>query len=131
MSCHSLKASDVTGDFHFNSHIYEQLIKTPPFNGGSIVLKNTTLLISSWPQKLGWAQLNHHINNFLLAWLNDYKLGANLDAAFLLACCLELKTPKNLQFQSLLIHLIARITNQLEQYKFLTSIFYLTYLNNT
>jgi EAL domain-containing protein (putative c-di-GMP-specific phosphodiesterase class I)/GGDEF domain-containing protein len=118
MASYSLKASDLTGDFFFNSLIFEQFVKAEPYNGGNSVLKNTTHTISSWPQKLGWAQLNQQINNLLLAWLNDYKLGANLDAALLLARCLELKSSKNTSFQSLLAHLIARVTNQLEQYKF-------------
>jgi EAL domain-containing protein (putative c-di-GMP-specific phosphodiesterase class I)/GGDEF domain-containing protein len=118
MVSYNLKASDVTGDYVFNSLVFEQFVKTEPYNGGNSVLKNTTHAISSWPQKLSWSRLNQQINNFLLAWLNDYKLGANLDAAFLLARCLELKSSKNSQFQSLLTHLIARVTNQLEQYKF-------------
>lgn len=118
MVSYNLKASDVTGDYVFNSLVFEQFVKTEPYNGGNSVLKNTTHAISSWPQKLSWSQLNQQINNFLLAWLNDYKLGANLDAAFLLARCLELKSSKNSQFQSLLTHLIARVTNQLELYKF-------------
>ena len=118
MASYSLKASDVTGDYFFNSLVFEQFVRTEPYNGGNSVLKNTTHAISSWPQKLSWSQLNQQINNFLLAWLNDYKLGANLDAAFLLTRCLELKSSKSVQFQSLLTHLIARVTNQLEQYKF-------------
>ena len=118
MASYSLKASDVAGDFVFNSLVFEQFVKTEPYNSGNNVLKNTTHAISHWPQKLSWSQLNQQINNFLLAWLKDYKLGENLDAAFLLARCLELKSSKNAQFQSLLTHLIARVTNQLEQYKF-------------
>jgi diguanylate cyclase len=118
MGSYNLKASDTTGDYFFNPQIFEQFVKTAPYNGGNNVLKNTTHAISSWPQKLSWSQLNHQINDFLLAWLNDYKLGANLDAAFLLARCLELKSSKNIQFHNLLTHLIARVTNQLEQYKF-------------
>ncbi len=118
MSSYNLKASDVTGDYYFNPLTFEQFIKTAPYNGGNSVLKNTTHFISSWPQKLSWAQLNQHINNFLLAWLNDYKLGASLDVALLLARCLEIRSDKNIHFQSLLSHLISRVTNQLEQYKF-------------
>lgn len=118
MSSYNLKASDVTGDYYFNPLIFEQFIKNAPYNSGNSVLKNTTHLISSWPQKLSWAQLNQYINHLLLAWLNDYKIGANLDVALLLARCLELKSDKNAQFQSLLSHLIARVTNQLDQYKF-------------
>ncbi len=118
MTSYNIKASDVMGDYVFNSLVFEQFVKTEPYNAGNSILKNTTLAISSWPQKLSWSQLNQQINNFLLAWLNDYKLGANLDAAFLLMRCLELKSSKNVQFQSLLTHLIARVTNQLEQYKF-------------
>ncbi|MDI1309559.1 MAG: GGDEF domain-containing phosphodiesterase [Methylotenera sp.] len=118
MASYSLKAADVTGDYVFNALVFEQFIKTEPYNSGNSVLKNTTNAISSWPQNLSWSHLNQHINHFLLAWLNDYKLGANIDAAFLLSRCLELKSNKNTQFQSLLIHLIARVTHQLEQYKF-------------
>ena len=118
MSSYNLKASDVMGDYYFNQQIFEQFIKTTPYNRGNNNLKNTIYFISSWPQKLSWAQLNQSINNFLLAWLNDYKLGANLDVAFLLVRCLELKSSKNTQFQSLFTHLISRVTNQLEQYKF-------------
>lgn len=119
MNSYQLKASDVTGDFYFNPQIFDQFIKSPPpFNGRSSVLENTSHLISRWPQQLSWSQFNHQINQLLLAWLNDYKFGENLDAAFLLARGLELKSAKNSQFQSLLIHLIARVTNQLEQYKF-------------
>ena len=118
MSSYQLKASDVIGDYYFNPLVFEQFIKSSPYNSGNSVLKNTTHLISSWPQKLSWAQLNQYINNLLLAWLNDYKVGANLDVALLLARCLELRADKNVQFQSLLSHLIARVTNQLDQYKF-------------
>jgi len=118
MASYKLKAADVTGDYFFNSLLFEQFIKTEPYNGGNSVLKNTTHAIISWPQKLTWSQLNQQINNFLLAWLNDYKSGANLDAAFLITRCLELNSTKNAQFQNLLTHLIARVTNQLDQYKF-------------
>ncbi|MDP1658563.1 MAG: EAL domain-containing protein [Methylotenera sp.] len=119
MNGYQLKASDVMGDFYFNPQIFDQFIKSPPpFNRGSNILENTSHLISRWPQQLSWSQFNHQINQLLLAWLNDYKFGANLDTAFLLARCLELKSAKNSQFQSLLMHLIARVTNQLEQYKF-------------
>jgi len=118
MGSYNLKASDVMGDYYFNPLVFEQFIKTAPYNDDNSVLKNTTQFITSWPQKLSWAQLNQHINSFLLAWLNDYKLGASLDVAFLLSRCLELKSNKNVQFQSLLNHLISRVTNQLEQYKF-------------
>ncbi|NOU25748.1 MAG: GGDEF domain-containing protein [Methylotenera sp.] len=118
LTSYQLKASEVTGDYNFNPQAFEQFIKSPPYNSGSSTLKNTSYIISSWPEKLSWSQFNHQINNLLLAWLNDYKLGANLDTAFLLARCLELKTDKHGQFQNLLMHLIARVTNQLEQYKF-------------
>ena len=118
MASYKLKAADVAGDFFFNSRVFEQFVKTEPYNGGNSILKNTTHAISSWPQKLSWPQLIQQTNNLLLAWLNDYKLGANLDTVFLLARCLELKSSKNTQFQNLLTHLIARVTNQLDQYKF-------------
>ncbi len=118
MGSYHLKASDVVGNYTFNSKVFEKLVKAPPFNEGLSTLKNTSNIISNWPKQLGWVQFNQQINNLLLAWLNDYKFGANLDAAFLLANCLELHATEKTKFQSLLMHLIARVTNQLEQYKF-------------
>ncbi|MDP1765830.1 MAG: EAL domain-containing protein [Methylotenera sp.] len=119
MNSNQLKASDVTGDFYYNPQIFGEFIKSPPpFNTRISVLENTSHVISRWPQQLSWSQFNHQINQLLLAWLNDYKLGENLDAAFLIARGLELKSAKNSQFQCMLMHLIARVTNQLEQYKF-------------
>jgi hypothetical protein len=55
MTSYNIKASDVTGDYLFNSLVFEQLIKTEPYNGGNSILKNTTHAISSWPQKLSWS----------------------------------------------------------------------------
>lgn len=131
MSSYQLKASAVIGDYTFNSQMFEQLIKKPPFDGGVVPLEELLNIIRDWPQQLSWSQFNHHINNLLLAWLNDYKSGADLDTAFLLARCLELQSIKskdtphltesltsNLMFQHLLMHLLARVTNQLDQYKF-------------
>lgn len=118
MTSYGLKAADVGGEYIFNALIFEQFIKTEPYNSGNSVLKNSTNALSSWPQKLSWSQFNQQINHLLLAWLNDYKLGANIDAALLLARCLQLNSCKNPYFQSLLVHLIARVTHQLEQYKF-------------
>ena len=118
MSSYNLKAYEVTGDYFFNAFTFKQFIDTAPYNTNINSIENTIAFISDWPQKLSWSQLNQYINQLLLAWLNDYKLGAKLDAAFLIARCLELKTTKNTEFQSLLIHLFARVTNELEHYKF-------------
>jgi len=118
MASYNLKASDVTGDYIFNLAVFEQLVKNAPYSNGGVVLKNAMQVISGWPKNLSWSQFNQQINSFLLAWLNDYKLGAGLDVAFLLARSLELKSDKSIQLQSLLAHLIARVTNQLELYKF-------------
>lgn len=131
MSSYELKASDVIGDYVFNSHTVDQLIKTSPFNkeSGALeqLLENSLAIISNWPQQLSWSQFNHHINNLLLAWLYDYESGANLDTAFLLAHCLVLQPSKTKEspsstnsskLQLLLMHLLARVTNKFDQYKF-------------
>lgn len=118
MSAYQLKASNVIGNYEFNSESLEKLVSMPPFHEGIDVLKNTLQIVRSWPKQLSWAQFNHQINSLLLAWLNDYKLGANLDSVFLLSSCLELQTENSAKFQTLLLHLIARVTNQLDQYKF-------------
>ncbi|PKO52901.1 MAG: GGDEF domain-containing protein [Betaproteobacteria bacterium HGW-Betaproteobacteria-20] len=118
MSSYQLKAAHVTGSYTFNTHHFEQLVTASPFNLSFSSLENSLHSISQWPAQLNWAQYSRQINHFLLAWLIDYKSGASLDSAFLLASCLELHTAKNTKFQKLLMHLIARVTNQLEQYKF-------------
>jgi EAL domain-containing protein (putative c-di-GMP-specific phosphodiesterase class I) len=117
MSSYDLKASDVIGDYSCNLRLYDQLIKTPPFNQGVVFLDNASQIISHWPEKLSWLQLNQQINNFLLAWLKDYKLGAKLDVAFLLVRSLDINSTKKPFFHSLLIHLLARVTNQFDLYK--------------
>jgi len=117
MSSYELKASDVRGNYSFNQQLYDKLIKTPLFTQGGITLDNASKNIIHWPQNLSWLQLNHQINSFLLAWLSDYKLGAKLDAAFLLVRSLDLESTKKSYFHYLLIHLLARVTNQFDLYK--------------
>ncbi len=139
MSSYQLKASDIIGNYVFNVQMFNQKMDAQFFDVENINLKQLLNTIHSWPQQLNWPQFNHQINNLLLAWLHDYKLGASLDGALLLVSCLTLQPAKTKElphlapdllsdlisesipsskFQQLLMHLLARVTNQLDQYKF-------------
>ncbi|HYN55520.1 MAG TPA: GGDEF domain-containing phosphodiesterase [Methylotenera sp.] len=131
MASYQLKASHVTGDYAFDLQMFNQLIQEPPFNEVKFTLTKLFAVVNAWPQKINWPQFNHHINHFLQAWLNDYDAGAHLDFAFLLTRCLSLRpisvnesrdsmpdSSLNAKFQYLLMHLIARVTSQFDQYKF-------------
>jgi len=141
MTSYQLKTINVIGSYSFNSQIFAQLVDVPPYNGEGVTPASMYQVISHWPENLNWSQLNHHIQELMSAWILDYKAGAKLDSAFLLLRCLALQSTKNhelvetsasqsnkpqlnndsivqLKFQSLLMQLLARVTNQFDQYKF-------------
>ena len=135
MRSYQLKASDVVGNYAFDVQDLNERMHAKFFEIENIYLKQLVNVITSWPKQMNWPQFNHQVNKLLLAWLNDYKLGASLDAALLLVGCLTLRIVKTSEshdllndetsqsipsskFQQLLMHLLARVTNQLDQYKF-------------
>lgn len=135
MTSYQLRASDITGNYAFNVQLFHQKINTQFFDDENIDLKQLLNILHHWPPQLNWPQFNQQINKLLLAWLQDYKLGASLDAALLLVSCFTLQAEKNRaspdllsgmadespsssKLQQLLMHLLARVTNQLDQYKF-------------
>lgn len=135
MTSYQLRASDITGNYAFNVQLFHQKINTQFFDDENIDLKQLLNILHHWPSQLNWPQFNQQINKLLLAWLQDYKLGASLDAALLLVSCFTLQAEKNRaspdllsgmadespsssKLQQLLMHLLARVTNQLDQYKF-------------
>lgn len=131
MASYHLNAEDVTGDYDFDSQLFEEQIKTCALNEGHAIqaalLKNSINTINHWPKQLSWLQFNHHLNSLLMNWIDDYKSSATLDGAFVLARCLKLNPPPSkanpdlsvqLKFQSLLLHLLARITNQFDQFQY-------------
>ncbi|MEO6117920.1 MAG: GGDEF domain-containing phosphodiesterase [Methylotenera sp.] len=131
MASYKLKAANVTGDYAFNLQMFNELIHEPPFNEAKFTLAKLLPVATIWPQQMNWPEFNHRINHLLQAWLNDYDSGAHLDSALLLARCLTLRPAQIIgstdliqdsivtaKFQNLLMHLLARVTNQFDQYKF-------------
>lgn len=131
MTCYHLKAQDISGDYTFDLAQLDTLINTTPFNEHKTpinsLLNNTLSVLNAWPKQLSWLQFNQHIINLLTHWLADYEAGTQLDDALMLSRCLKLNirdsnTPDKFavddRFQLLLMHLIARITNQFDQYNY-------------
>lgn len=131
MACYQLKAKDISGDYTLDLVQLDSLINMAAFNerdiSTNILLKNTLNILNRWPKQLTWLQFNQHIIHLLTHWLADYQTGTPLDNALMLIRCLKLEiqdssAPTALaidcKFQSLLMHLIARITNQFDQYNY-------------
>lgn len=119
MEAYGLKAADIRQHYRMNQNVLEHLSKDMQVNG-LYLLENLSHALVLWPQEVNWHQFNQQMNQLLLAWLNDYKNGASLDAALQLVNCLELHTADgsvNPKFQFLVLHLLAKITNQLDLYK--------------
>lgn len=121
MGYYQLKAADVAESYLASS---AHLRPTQEF---SEYESSLATLINEWPTKLNWPQFNQHIHQLLFAWLEDYKSGIELDTAFLTIQNLNLHGDTTLEsdpninqgkFQCLLMHLLARITSQFDQYKF-------------
>lgn len=131
MNCHQLKAMDLSGDFSFDLQRYKELINKPPFFTHRYGLNHLLQVAKDWPAQINWSQFNSQIKLLLHAWLKDYKLGSDFDLVFLFAQCLSLHPVefgydekslpsylcKNSHFQALIMHLLARATNQFNQYK--------------
>jgi diguanylate cyclase len=131
MASYHLNAEDVTGDYIFDTQLFEEQIKTCVLNSDDAIhaslLENAINTMSHWPKQLSWLQFNKHLNSLLMSWIDDYKSSASLDSAFVLARCLQLNSPPSktnpdlsvqLKFQSLLLHLLARTTNQFDQFQY-------------
>lgn len=119
MGVYGLKAADITKSYALNQNVLEHLSKDMQVNG-LFLLENLSHALVIWPSEVNWLQFNQQVNLLLLAWLSDYKNGASLDAALPLVNCLELHSEDgtiNPKFQFLMLHLLAKITNQLDQYK--------------
>jgi EAL domain-containing protein (putative c-di-GMP-specific phosphodiesterase class I)/GGDEF domain-containing protein len=117
---YGLKVSEISGHYVVNKESLDAITQSE--NGTSTRLIHT---LSNWPQQLNWAQFFEHITTLLAAWLNDYMAGAQLDFALMLTKNIALEKADSstsetctLKFQQLVIHLIARVTNQFDQYKF-------------
>lgn len=119
MANYGLKAGDINKTYALNEAALQHLSKDIQASG-LYLLENISEALVSWPQELSWPAFNQAIYQLLQAWLLDYKNGANIESALQLINCLELHAEKsvNPRFQFLMMHLLSKITNQLDQYKF-------------
>ena len=90
MRSYKLKANDIVGNYAFDVKAFNEIMDAKFFEIENIDLKQLVNVMTSWPKQLNWRQFNHQVNKLLLAWLNDYKLGASLDAALFLVSCFTL-----------------------------------------
>jgi EAL domain-containing protein (putative c-di-GMP-specific phosphodiesterase class I)/GGDEF domain-containing protein len=131
MHHYDLKAEDVIGNYRFDPlrlngpSIAHELNK--PDDALSSALANSISAISRWPKQLGWPQFNLQIHHLLSSWIEDYKASTALEHGLILSRCLNMEVPADklsqdpslsFKFQSLLAHLIARTTNQFDQYRY-------------
>jgi EAL domain-containing protein (putative c-di-GMP-specific phosphodiesterase class I)/GGDEF domain-containing protein len=124
MKDYELKASQLAGQYQFNQQRFADLQKTELIGNAAVMLPAVFEVITQWPAQLTWPLFNHQLKSLLVAWVEDYKAGASIDAGYLLLQCLVLndKAADNssvkFQFQQLLMHLFARASQQYDQYKF-------------
>jgi diguanylate cyclase len=139
LSVYNLKAEDLTGNFNVDINLLEGLHNKHEESHHSRVISKVSALhltkvLSQWPATLTWLEFNEQINRLLIAWLEDYKNGATLDTGLIIVSHLLLNKPlenncispsdsilttqSNTKFNLLMMHLIAKITNQLDQYRF-------------
>lgn len=120
MANYGLKAGDINQSYALNEDALQHLSKEIEANGLQL-LQNVSEALVSWPKEMSWPRFNQAVNQLLQAWQLDYKHGAAIESALQLINCLELhdiKDKVNPKFQFLLMHLLAKATNQLDQYKF-------------
>lgn len=117
---YDLKIADLAGEYVIHT---EMLTTIQNIDANSP--ETLTACIAQWPTQLNWGNFYEQIINLLSAWVNDYTQDAALDTALLLLKGIQLNKPEanearlqTLKLELLLSHLIARVTNQFDQYKF-------------
>lgn len=139
LNLYHLKANDVKGNFNLDTSLLQALNSNQYTTPHAEVISEVnslhlTKILAQWPATLSWLEFNQHINSLLLAWLEDYKAGASLDTGLMLVAHLSLHTSQededtsparpdsisqiSAAFNQLMLHLIAKVTNQLDQYRF-------------
>ncbi|HOY69267.1 MAG TPA: EAL domain-containing protein [Methylotenera sp.] len=120
LSQYGLKATEIMGEYTVNAQILTELTQSAEIEATDLATVN---LLQAWPKQLNWVQFNQLVEQFQYAWLNDYQLGLNLEAAFTLARCLIL-SPSNcdeksaqLKFQCFLMHTLSRVTHAFDQHQ--------------
>lgn len=121
---YQLSPNDLAGPYRYDAMVSEQVSNS---NLNSTPLPNNLLhALQQWPQQLNWLQLNQHIDDVLMSWLQDYKDGAPLGNALMLSQCIKLSngsspdsanSSNNDKLHLVLTHLLALATNQLDQYQ--------------
>lgn len=117
---YDLKMAEISGTFVIRNEVI-QAIQEIDENCPQALAAH----LNGWPQQLNWADFYAQVTTLLAHWVNDYTQGASLDTALLLLKSIQLnKTDANesrlatLKFELLVSHLLARVTNQFDQYKF-------------
>ncbi len=117
---YDLKIADLGGEYVIHT---EMLAAIQNIDANSP--QALTACIAQWPTQLNWGGFYEQIISLLSAWVNDYTQDATLDTALLLLKGFQLNKPEanearlqTLKLELLLSHLIARVTNQFDQYKF-------------
>ncbi len=117
---YGLKVSEISGNFLVDHQVLIAARVAVQSN-----LESLIDVLENWPETLNWAQLFNQISTLLNTWVNNYLQGAQLDAAIFIAKSLTLQKSDaieslktTLKFQQLISHLLARVTNQFDQYKF-------------
>lgn len=131
MHHYDLKAEDVTGNYRFDPlRLNDQSIAHETIKPEATILNslaNSIPAISLWPSQVSWPQFNFQIHHLLSSWIKDYEASTSLEHGLILARCLNLEVSADrlsrdpylsFKLQSLLAHLIARTTNQFDQYRY-------------
>lgn len=117
---YDLKIADLAGEYVIHTEMLTAIKNIDPNSPQAL-----STCIAQWPTQLNWGKFYEQIINLLSSWVNDYTQDAALDTALLLLKGIQLDKPEanearlqTLKLELLLSHLIARVTNQFDQYKF-------------
>jgi EAL domain-containing protein (putative c-di-GMP-specific phosphodiesterase class I)/GGDEF domain-containing protein len=117
---YDLKISNIAGEYVIHQEMLGAIQKIDTNSPEGVIA-----FIAQWPKQLNWGKFYEQIIALLTTWINDYTQGATLDTALLLLKSIQLNTSaqheprhESLKLELLLSHLIARVTNQFDQYKF-------------
>lgn len=117
---YDLKIADLAGEYVIQTEMLAAIQ-----NIDAHCPKALAACIADWPTQLNWGKFYEQIITLLSVWVSDYTQDAALDTALLLLKAIQLNKPEanearlqTLKLELLLSHLIARVTNQFDQYKF-------------
>ena len=117
---YDLKMAEISGEFFIRTEVL-QAIREMDDNCPQALMTH----LFHWPKQLNWSDFYTQVTSLLAEWVRDYTHEASLDTAFLLLKSIGLNKADasesrliTLKLELLLSHLLARVTNQFDQYKF-------------